>query len=443
MSDSMGVLMEKAFNRVLPIPKTPREYHPPPPPRPLSWVPHGKVGEQAYEGRLKSFAAEIKAIEHQRTSSVKYSARGWCYQLEGLSKIGKGEFGACQKAINDCRKIGLLPIDFVAEDQDSTRHFKGIHNASDPTVLLRQIRDDVGEMLDSLPSNVTDYWIGEKHYLMMCVEKGDLLNLFKPICSEYHVPLVSSKGWAPILLRSHMANLSKKAEATGLKPVLLLFYDHDPAGLKITETFRKNLKDCMRGTGWNPTKLIIERFGLNKDDIDRLGLTWIGNVQTGSGRESQDEEYLEKYGRRKCEANALFKNDETLRAAEEICRNAIEKYYGADAKERFKRKEEQAKEKLKEVYDNPVWSSFAEEIGDLINSLHIQPLEADKPEVQHTAEEELDVLVDNRYYGQCPKCGTSFNHEESDAGKLKRCRFCGVAMRLKWRDSTHAANNTG
>jgi len=443
MSDSMGALMEKAFNRVLPIPKTPREYHPPPPPRPLSWVPHGKVGEQAYEERLKSFAAEIKAIEHQRTSSVKYSARGWCYQLEGLGKIGKGEFGACQKAINDCRKIGLLPIDFVAEDQDTTRHFKGIHNASDPTVLLRQIRDDVGEMLDSLPSNVTDYWIGEKYYLMMCVEKGDLLNLFKPICSEYHVPLVSSKGWAPILLRSHMANLSKKAEATGLKPVLLLFYDHAPAGLKITETFRKNLKDCMRGTGWNPTELVIERFGLNKDDIDRLGLTWIGNVQTGSGRESQDEEYLEKYGRRKCEANALFKNDETLRAAEEICRNAIEKYYGADAKERFKRKEEQAKEKLKEVYDNPVWSSFAEEIGDLINSLHIQPLEADKPEVQHTAEEELDVLVDNRYYGQCPKCGTSFNHEDSDVGKLKRCRTCGVAMRLKWPDGTRAADNVG
>lgn len=42
----------------------------------------------------------------------------------------------------------------------------------------------------------------------------------------------------------------------------------------------------------------------------------------------------------KCESNALFKNDETLKAGEEICRRAIEKYYGEDALERFRKKEE-------------------------------------------------------------------------------------------------------
>ena len=47
-------IMTKAFDKLLPIPKTPRVYRPPPPPKPLSWVPSGKLGDYAYEARLTS-----------------------------------------------------------------------------------------------------------------------------------------------------------------------------------------------------------------------------------------------------------------------------------------------------------------------------------------------------------------------------------------------------
>jgi hypothetical protein len=429
--DSISKLMEKAFNKVLPIPKTPRVYHPPPPPRPVSWVPHGRVGDPKYEVRLKDFASEILAIDSQRKNPVKYSSRGWCYLLEGLGKIHKGEFDACEKAINDCRKIGLLPIDFVAEDQDITRRFSGIHEAADPTVLLEELKSQVKHLLGNLPSFTTDYWVGEKYYLMMCVEKGDILNLFKPICDEYHVPIVNSKGWPPILLRAHIAALSQKAEERGLTPVLLLFYDHDPAGLKISSTFRKNLEDIAEATGWYPERIIIERFGLNKDDIDRYNLTWIENLKTSSGRESHDYAYIQKYGRRKCESNALFKNEETLRAGEEICRRAIEKYYGKDAKERFKRKEETSTQKLKPIIEAPVWKSFQEAIKELTERLARPKTEIKLP--THAAEKEVEVEVDNKYYGKCPKCGASFDYTSSDVGRLLRCRFCNQPIKLKWK----------
>jgi hypothetical protein len=432
MSDSISVRMEKAFDKVLPIPKTPRIYRSPPPPKPLSWVPHGRLEDTVYLERLQHFASEILAIDSQRTNRMKFSSRGWCYVLEGLGKIHKGEFSACQKAINDCRKKGYLPIDFVAEDQDVTRRFRGIHVASDPSIELLELKQNVEEILGDLPSRITDYWTNEKYYVMMCVEKGDILLLFEPICKEYHIPIVSSKGWSPILLRSRIANLSKKAEENGLTPVLLLFYDHDPAGLKITDTFRKNLEDCEGGTGWNPDKLIVERFGLNYEDIEKHGLTWIENLKTGSGRESRDHSYIQRFGVKKCESNALFKNDEALKAGEQICRNAIEKYYGSDARERFKHKEEPAKQKLKEVYDSPVWPSFVEKINELIESLSIQKTGQNKPIIKHTPEQEFDVFVDNGYYGKCPKCGTSFNYEESDVGKLKRCRWCDACLRLKF-----------
>jgi hypothetical protein len=433
--------MEKAFKKVLPIPKVPRMYQPPPPPKPLSWVPHGRLGDYNYEERLEDFANEILVIDSQRTNPVKYSSRGWCYLLEGLGKIHKGEFDACQKAINDCRKIGLLPIDFVAEDQDITRRFSGIHEASNPTVLLEELKSQVEHLLNNLPSFTTDYWIGEKYYLMMCVEKGDILNLFKPICDEYHVPIVNSKGWAPILLRAHIAALSQKAQERGLIPVLLLFYDHDPAGLKISSTFRKNLEDIEEATGWYPEKIIIDRFGLNKDDIDRYNLTWIENLRTSSGRESNDYSYIQRYGRRKCESNALFKNDETLRAGQEICRKAIEKYYGADAKECFKQKEEQSKRNFKQVYDDPLWENFQARIEQLINSLKSKHLKEVIPHGNLKEEKEVEVLIDKRYYGRCPKCGHSFNYNDEDVGRLLRCRFCNLPMRLKWKPEAEGHND--
>ena len=186
--------LETALSKLLPIPKVPKEYQAPKPPRLLSWVPHGKLEDTLYELKLKGFANEILALNSQRTNPIKYSARGWCYLLEGLQKIHKGEFGACQEAITDCRKIGLLPMDFVAEDQDVTRHFQGIFNASDPAESLRSIKQEVFEFLMNLHLYTTDYWKDEKYYLMMCVEKGDLLSLFRPICKKYYIPTVSSKG---------------------------------------------------------------------------------------------------------------------------------------------------------------------------------------------------------------------------------------------------------
>ena len=426
----INVAIEKAFDKILPIPKTPRIYRPPPPPKPLTWIPHGSIDDYDYKLRLKSFANEVSHINNQRTSQIKYSSRSWCYLLEGLGKIHKGEFAACQKAINDSRKLGFLPIDFVAEDQDQTRHFKGIHEASEPHVQLSQLKEDVETMLRDLPSRTTDYWIGEHFYVMMCVEKGDLISLFKPVCDQYHVPIVSSKGWAPILLRSHIANLSKKAEANGLTPVILLFYDHDPAGLKISDTFRENIWDCEGGTDYSPELLIIERFGLNAEDIERYGLMWIENLKTSSGRTSQDYRYIGTYGHRKCEANALFKNDETLKAGQDICRNAIEKYYGKDALERFRKKEEASREKLKDVYDNPIWKNVNESLEQLIEQLGSGG-KAEKQYEHLDVENETVVFIDNKHYGLCPRCRTQFDYTSQDYGRLVRCRGCHLLMRLR------------
>jgi len=235
-------------------------------------------------------------------------------------------------------------------------------------------------------------------------------------------------------LRAHIASLSKQAEKNGLIPVLLLFFDHDPAGLKITDTFEDNLYDCARGTGWRPDKMVIERFGLNADDIEGYDLMWIDNLKTGSGRESDDYEYIRRFGERKCEANALFKNDETLKAGVEICRRAIEKYYGKDAKDRFEKKEEEAKKGLTQIYADPMWSNISEKIDEMIDSYSIGEEERKEefPQDQEkNISEEVDVKIDDKHYGLCPRCNCSFDYSTDDDGRLVKCRDCGLSMRLR------------
>jgi hypothetical protein len=425
--------LKKLLNKVLPIPKTPKLYKQKPPPPPKSWVPRGKIGKPRYEWYLSMFAGEILRIDEGNKRRMKYSPRGWIYILEGLGKIHKGEFPKVGRALTDCRKIGLLPIDFFAEDQDETRRFSALHDALDPRSVLSGAMCQLQETLDGLASQTTDYWRDEKYFVMMCVEKGDIRGLFEPICNEYYIPIVSSKGWSPLRLLDNIVKLSMRAESKGLTPVLLLFYDHDPKGLKITKLFRGKLGEIRRATGWDPKGLIIERVGLNKEDIDKYNLTWIENLKSSSGRESQDAEYISAFGRRKCESNALFRNDETLKAAEDICRHAIEKYYGKDALRRFKDKEKSQRENLVRIYNDPIWKTFDNKIDGIIKTL---PEAVTTPEI-HTMkiskEVEIDVYIDERYFGSCPRCGADFNYDSSMLNRLMRCRRCYAPMRLRQR----------
>ena len=431
--DSEG-LLERAFDKLLPIPKTPRVYQPPPPARPLSWVPKGNFYDEIYRQRLKLFADEIKAIVRISAFHVMPKMRGWGYRCEQLGKIDKGEFNSLARAINDCRKLKLLKMDIIRADPDESRHFRGIHRAGNPKTLLEQLRSDVKEILASLPSNVTDFYKDEKFYLIVVVEKSEIFDVFGPICEDYHIPHVSSKGWSNLEIRANIAEQCNWAVAHGLKPVLLLFYDHDPKGLKISERFRRHLKDMEKATGWNPDTMEVMRFGLNKDQIDKYELSWVPNLKTSKGKEAKRTRdvlaYIRQFGERKCEMESLFKDDRTLRDAEQICREAIEHYLGKDAVERFRKKEEQSKAKLGTVYDSPLLKQFDDELTR-IEQTFPEELKTE-PVITSLQEQEIEIFVDDKYYGKCPRCGKQFNYDvKKDVGKLLLCRDCSLQMRIR------------
>lgn len=325
---------------------------------------------------LISLADTLKRI----SPSFKISARGWCYQLEVEGFITKAEFDKAENAINKCRKEGYLPIDFIAEE--AARSFSGVEfpTKEHPSLILK---DNLLSVLDAHLYYTPEWWNGEQYYIQMVVEKIDLKTLFSPICRLYHIPIATSKGWGSINQRAEYARRFKDAEDRGLKGVLLYCGDFDPDGLRISDFLLKNLYD-IRGiiwgdgeTGYNPSKLIIDRFGINYDFIIDNKLTWIDNLITGSKRDLASpshrnyymdylQHYLANYGIRKCEANAIIPYPDI---AEVLVKESIIKYLGKDVLNRFRSKEDAVKSRFDVIKEklgiNEAVNNIIEKIDNL------------------------------------------------------------------------------
>lgn len=304
--------------------------------------------------RLREFAQHIKDLGDR--AGFKISSRGWAYYLESERIVNKDQFDKVEDAINRCRKNGLLPIDFVAEE--SSRQFSGVEtpSAHQGKTMNDTVKWMLKDLLDGSRYYTPDWWQGENCYIQVVVEKIDLKTLFEPVCEIYHAPIATSKGWSSMLQRAEYSRRYAEAESRGLQCVLLYCGDHDPDGLRISEFMRSNLADLSDiiwedgMPGYDPHDLIIERFGLNKSLIDKHKLTWIDNLITGSGKDLGTakhpnygmpyvQQYLKKIGRRKCEANAIIPHPEVARA---LITEAFERHLGPGAPDRFKAKEDAA-----------------------------------------------------------------------------------------------------
>lgn len=191
----------------------------------------------------------------------------------------------------------------------------------------------------------------------------------------------NSKGWASIIQRGEYARRFKEAEDLGLKGVLIYCGDFDCDGLRISDNLRKNLEDIMyvhwedRTEGYDPCDLIIDRFGLNYNFITKNHLTWIDNLITGSKKNlaspshknyhmSYVQDYIKKYGVRKCEANAILIAKEEGR---KLCRDAIEKYIGHDSLVRFEERRQEIRNIVNEFFGRTGLDKTLRKGIDIIN----------------------------------------------------------------------------
>jgi hypothetical protein len=236
-------------------------------------------------------------------------------------------------------------MDICAEDvARAWDHLEDDLDDDNPASFAEGIVDWVGRAHNSYKP--ISFWKDQNVFLQMLVEKIDLKSLFDPICREFFVPLANGRGWSDLNLRWAALRRMREHVATGRRCVVLYCGDHDPAGLNISSTLRKNFAELLTHREWLELMdhLTIDRFGLNADFIAENNLTWIDNLDTASGRSLADpkhkdhksayvQNYIAEFGVRKVEANALVVRP---KAGRELCRQAILKYLPADAPERFR-----------------------------------------------------------------------------------------------------------
>lgn len=333
------------------------------------------TAEAAYREELKHFASQILEIESSLDFPV--SSRGWCYILEEYGLL-KGDFDKAQVTINKCRKMGLLDIGICADD--AARSFDGLGDRSldisGPEEFAMAYVEGYLESILSIPSHYDplDYWEYQDYAPILIVEKIDLKSLFSNACRRYRIPLANMKGWADLNSRAAMMSHWAKHEKAGRTPVLLYAGDHDPAGLHISNTLRKNFEDLSEAVGWYPQNLIIDRFGLNADFIEENRLSWIDNLQTGSGDDLSNpkhkdhnadyvQDYLAKFGVRKVEANALVTRPQ---AGRQLCEDAIAKYISSHGIRQWEKdtraKREEVKRSLEKLFSDGWVSQKLEEV---------------------------------------------------------------------------------
>lgn len=317
-------------------------------------------GQQDYEQQLQQFADVIKEIESRLQFPV--SARGWCYILEehGLTK---GEFSKIQDCMVECRKKGLLPIGICAEDRSRT--WDGLERLDDTPEI--QANSWISYLNQAWMSySPISFWDYQDCYLEMMVEKIDLKYLFNGVCKEYKIAIANAKGRSDLNMRAEMMKRFQHHESQGRKPVLLYCGDHDPMGLAISNELKSNIQELSDAVGWHPDRLIIHRFGLNADFIEVNQLSWIDNLETGSGDRLDDpkhkhhnadyvQSYIKQFGIRKCEANALVTRPEAGKA---LCRNAIAQFIKPEGIKRWQQETSKVRQQYKQVLQQQLVSTF-------------------------------------------------------------------------------------
>jgi hypothetical protein len=127
---------------------------------------------------------------------------------------------------------------------DNTREIDHTITFSNPNSFLQTIKASLQVLSENYK---IDYWDGQPYRVVIFSEKDALKSQFEPITRRYQVPLVVARGFGS---DSQIVELKR---IMGNKPFkVLMFNDHDPAGLCATDPNIKNsLNKRLRTYGLN------------------------------------------------------------------------------------------------------------------------------------------------------------------------------------------------
>jgi hypothetical protein len=182
-------------------------------------------------------------------------------------------------------------------------------------------------------------WKDQDFYVELFCEKEAMGSVLKPVADKYHIYFGTNKGYSSAVTIYDLAKRAKKQIDNGKKVIILYLGDHDSSGLDMIRDIHERVEEFLiEGEEYTEPNFKVVPLALNMEQIKKYNPP-PNPAKTTDPRASW---YIKEYGKLSWELDAL--NPEVLR---EIARDGILDYLDYDLYEKWIRKEELHKKKLR------------------------------------------------------------------------------------------------
>lgn len=320
-----------------------------------------KIGSKRYNTEfvpeMRQFVRWMESVRNALgTAPV---CRTWLYIFEEMGWINKDEFEWAITWLSDMRKKHcLIPIHLIGKDV--SRPVSSYGFVEEAATAYESFQQSMRATLDYTSYRPHDYWDYQRYFPVVWSEKLDIIKMLSSVIPAQVVHL-AGKGWADINSRAQVIDLCKEAQLEkGLIPVILYLGDLDPAGVNISNNLRKNLKDLEEAMDWDGADDIrIVRVGLTEEFVDLHNLPWVDNLITASKKDLADprhkdhnkdyvQDYIRKYGVRKCEQNAMVL---CVEESKELLRRHLYNFLNVDGEKQWQNDNDEADCEMRVICD--------------------------------------------------------------------------------------------
>lgn len=184
--------------------------------------------------------------------------------------------------ISKGRMAGLISWTAI---EDRGRNLMGLRTYTHPNQALEAVRD----------SYKRDLWANQVWRPEVWVEKQALEGVIGGICNKLRIDFFACKGYNSQSEQWRAGQRFARYTKKGQRPIVFHLGDHDPSGLDMTRDNRDRL------TMFAGTPIIVQRLGLNMDQIEELNPPPNPAKQT----DARFETYREEFGDSSWELDAL------------------------------------------------------------------------------------------------------------------------------------------
>lgn len=249
--------------------------------------------------------------------------RKWIRDLNG-TKNAQPNYAWLSSIISDARLAGLIDWDAI---EDRTRYLRRYTTWDSVSQIIRSC----------VYSYNLDKWENQQYRPEVWIEKDALIGVIEGVCGRHEVLHFSCRGYVS---QSEMHNAAKRYIRyikEDKQPIMFHLGDHDPSGIDMTN-------DIINRMGIFGADVEVKRLALNMNQVEEY------NPPPNPAKltDSRCQNYIAEYGTSNSwELDALEPS-----VIDRIIENAIKPLIDQDKLQEVLDKEEQGKDKLREISDN-------------------------------------------------------------------------------------------